>query len=137
MKLVKIWKVLPSPFFLAFGKGSELDMHGSNQYVFRLCPGKVLEPWQSEAVGRILVHGLVLTGYLPVFMNKAQHFYILTRSTPSDDTLLECFLETICILERQLLEQALKCIFFEETMTLKLADLFSQYDTMGIQILSV
>ena len=70
-------------------------------------------------------------------MNKAQLFYILTRSTPSDDTLLEYFLETICILERQLLEQPLKCIFFEETMTLKLADLFSQYDTMGIQILSV
>ena len=99
-------------------------MHGSNQYVFRLWPGKLLAPRQSHAVGRILVHGLVLAGYLL--------FDILTPSTPSDDTLLEWLLETICISERQSLEQAMQCIFLEETMRLKLAGLFSQYDTMGI-----
>ena len=106
-------------FFSSFWESFRIEyMHSSNQYVFRLSPGKVFAPRQSEAVGRILVHGLILTGHLQVFMNKALLFHILTQSTPSDGTLLKCFLESVCTSERQLLEQALQCLFFEETMRL-------------------
>ena len=42
----------------------------------------------------------------------------------------EFFLEAICTSERQLLEQAFQCLLLGETMRLK--NLFSQYDPMGI-----
>ena len=42
------------------------------------------------------------------------------------------FLKTICASEGEWLEASLEWLFFEETMRLKLADVFSQCDTMGI-----
>ena len=119
MKLVKIWKVLPCPFFQAFGKVSELNICIAQTSTYFVFPQErfLLLGNQKQLVD-FMVNGLILTGYLPVFMNKALLFHIHMQSTPSDGTLLKCFLEPICTSERQLLEQALQCLFFEETMRL-------------------
>ena len=97
MKLVKIWKVLPCPFFQAFGKVSELNILIAQTSTYFVFPQEtfLLLGNQKQLVD-FMVNGIILTGYLPVFMSKALLFHIHTQSTPSDGTLLKCFLEPIC-----------------------------------------
>ena len=50
---------------------------------FTIKPEMVLSKDQTMAAGRILVHGFLLTCYLPIFIGKAQLYFILTGKKPS------------------------------------------------------
>ena len=76
-------------------------------------------------VGRILVHGFILTGYLPLNINHAVLFKILTVKTPSANFITKCYLDCLNDADRLLIERALTSENFDMAITVQLVELFS------------
>ena len=66
-------------------------MGAVQKYIF-FNPTQVLSSAECKAVGRILIHGFFLTGFLPLSMNHALLFYLASSVEPSDNLLMMAFL---------------------------------------------
>lgn len=74
-----------------------LNIYGSgDSYVYlKTNPSNVLKRRQYEAIGSIFIHGLVLCGYLPLKLNKAVLYYLITGKYPNDDLIEVEFLKCL------------------------------------------
>ena len=103
-------------------------MGAVQKYIF-INPTQVLSPAECKAVGRILIHGFLLTGFLPLRINHALLFYLVRGVEPSDNLLMMSFLSSIQENERILLNDATSTTdSFDERMKLKIAAFFSFHE---------
>ena len=116
-------------FFSSFWQRFRIKcMYSSNYYVFYLCPGKPLV--QPEPVGRILVHGLILTGCLPIFMNKALVFAFFRSQLPVMKLFWNVF-QKQSVLQRDSYKKKLDSAIYEteisRAVVFKVTDLFNSF----------
>jgi len=82
-------------------------MKGSREFFIHLTPGNLLSISSFRAFGRILQHGYLLTRHLPLFLNKAQLFFLLTSNMPSDAMVVEGFLSSVSELDETILRSTI------------------------------
>lgn len=83
--------------------------------------------------GRIMLHGFILTGYLPINLNSALILSLLTSRDPSKDLLLECFLKSFTTSEEQFLKRSLNYEApFSPEERMRLANIFCHYPVKTI-----
>ena len=73
---------------------------GHHQLYLQMLPGLVsrFSKERLEAMSRILLHGFLVCGFLPINLNNASLFFILSGHLPSNTYFKECFLN--CVEER-------------------------------------
>lgn len=87
-----------SSFWVRFAND---HIQGESSKYFCLTPQFGLSDEQLLAAGRILIHGFVLTGYLPIHVSYAQLFLILTGRMPSSSLSETSFLATLTDSDQQ------------------------------------
>ena len=68
-----------STFWLEFAK----SFLGKDKVYLTINPSQIMESDQLNAVGRVLMHGYVLCGYLPYLFNASIMYLILVGHEPS------------------------------------------------------
>ena len=97
-------------FSLFWYEAENVYFKGSIQKFPSLKPDRcLLDMETSTALGRILLHGYVLVGFLPLRFSHACLFYVLTGQEPTTDLLIDSFLQCIDENEKHLLLEAMKC----------------------------
>ena len=74
---------------------SNAYLKGEQQKCFTLSPQLDLTDKELLSAGRILLHGFILTGYLPIHISHEQLFYIFTGTVPSVNTMEKSFLQSL------------------------------------------
>ncbi|XP_057316242.1 uncharacterized protein LOC130657278 isoform X2 [Hydractinia symbiolongicarpus] len=121
---------LTKEFFSSFWiKFSEQYLKGENQKYFTVQPEPVLTDAQLKAVGMILVHGFLLTGYLPLMINNSQLFIILSGKEPSSESMATSFLSVIGETNKQLILKAKQMSCYDNSLKMSLVRLLSMYES--------
>jgi len=107
-------------------------MKGSREFFIHLTPGNLLSISSFRAFGRILQHGYLLTRHLPLFLNKAQLFFLLTSNMPSDAMVVESFLTSVSELDETILKSTLGKASFDADLDAKSMDIMNCYDIRGL-----
>ena len=80
------------------------------------------------AAGRILVHGYILLGYLPININPCYLYFIPTGSTPAAKHVVVSFLNALPVADQRLIDDATRLHSFSESLTAQLTALFGTMD---------
>ncbi|XP_057299552.1 uncharacterized protein LOC130630175 isoform X3 [Hydractinia symbiolongicarpus] len=121
---------LTKEFFSSFWiKFSEQYLKGENQKYFTVQPEPVLTDAQLKAVGMILVHGFLLTGYLPLMINNSQLFIILSGKEPSSESMATSFLSVIGETNKQLILKAKQMSCYDNSLEMSLVRLLLMYES--------
>ena len=98
---------LTSEFFSLFWKSFfNHYCKGHTMQFIELHPQNIPTSSVCLSAGRILLHGFIFTGYLPINLNSALIFSLTSRD-PSKDLILDCFLKSFTTSEEQFLKQSL------------------------------
>ena len=116
-----VWKDLREKF-----------MTGENLSRISLAHGNIRGEADYQSIGRILEHGFSLVGYVPIFLNPAQLYFLTTGSPPSKEMLLKSFLECLSEYDSSTLKRALEMDIFDQEFKVKLIDLLSSYQIKGL-----
>jgi len=95
-------------------------------------PGNLPSSEELEAIRRILEHGFKLTRFVPLFLNPAQLYMILTTEIPSNDMVLESFLSCFSNRDANILKQAIVKDVFDNELKEDLINLLASYDIRGL-----
>ena len=99
---------LTKEFFSLFWKTlSSKVMYGAKELYIQSKPDLLYDSVDYEIFGRILVHGYILTGYLPIRLNNATLYHVLTGRKPSKDILKSSFLNCLSRADQDLVVNAL------------------------------
>ena len=80
------------------------------------------------AAGRILVHGYILLGYLPININPCYLYFILTGNTPAAKHVAVSFLNALPVSDQRLIDDAIRLHSFSESLTARLTALLGTMD---------
>lgn len=116
-----VWKAIRERF-----------LTGENYSRFYVAPGNLCSVKEYVVFGRILEHGFDLVGFVPIFLNQAQLFFIMTGVVPSIDLILKGFYDCLAASEVDLIKEAIMMDNFDEEFKSKLMDLFSSYEIKGL-----
>ena len=105
-----VWKAIREKF-----------LTGENYSRFFVAPGYLCLVKEYVVFGRILESGFDLVGFVPIFLNQAQLFFIMTGVVPSIDLIFKGFYDCLAASEVDLFD-------FDEEFKSKLLDLFSSYE---------
>ncbi len=84
---------------------------------------------ELQAVGRILMHGFLLCGYMPYFMNASVLFWLLVGCEPSSEMLLTEFLESLDEGDKHLINTSLDGnTELREEVKIRLGAFLAKYD---------
>ena len=86
---------LTREFFSLFWQNWAKKLNGNNKLYISLNPTKMIDEEELRAVGRILLHGYILCGYLPYYVNAGVLFWLLVGREPSSEMLLTEFVESL------------------------------------------
>ena len=81
-----------------------------------------------KAVGRILVRGFLLTGYLPIYINHPLLYRVPTGNEPSLEYCRENFIHALNEMDESLIEEATTTEAFANEMKNRLAAVLSNFD---------
>eukprot|EP00112_Aurelia_sp_Birch-Aquarium-sp1_P014883 Seg3245.3 transcript_id=Seg3245.3/GoldUCD/mRNA.D3Y31 product="hypothetical protein" protein_id=Seg3245.3/GoldUCD/D3Y31 len=87
----------------------------------------MLPDHQCNAVGRILLHGSPLCGYLPYYLSPSILFWLLARTEPSNRIMLQQFCESIGKGDGKIVREAIKMEVLTHEAKLHLAVILGQY----------
>ena len=79
-----VWKAIREKF-----------LTGENYSRFFVAPGYLCLVKEYVVFGRILESGFDLVGFVPIFLNQAQHFFIMTGVVPSIDLILKALYDCL------------------------------------------
>ena len=68
---------------------------GHTYYHFEVSPQTIVTPETLHAIGRVLLHGFLLTGYLPLSLDPGLLFYLLTGKEPCEDIIVSGLLKSL------------------------------------------
>ena len=105
---------------------------GNDQLYLNIDPNNLLKPYQCKAAGSILVHGLVLTGYVPYYLNQAVLYKLVCQLEPSQSLINNSFFSCLDQRDRHLLESAESMESFDNETKLQLATMLSGHDFLGM-----
>ena len=80
------------------------------------------------AAGRILVHGYILLGYLPININPCYLYFILTGNTPATKHVAVSFLNALLVSDQRLIDDAIRLHSFSESLNARLTALLGTMD---------
>ena len=110
-----------------------LNARGANEQVNLEPNPLVLDESYHQAVGRILVHGYVVTGFLPTRLNTSTLYRLLSGREPSTDLCVTSYLKSIVPGERSFIEEKLKeTATFDIDEKVRLATIFESFRLPGI-----
>ena len=81
---------------------------GGNKYFFSVKPGRSLTTKEIQSLANILITGYITTGYLPLFVNQALLYRLLSGKIPSSKFTTSSFMECLDNNDFNLIESALK-----------------------------
>ena len=102
---------------------------GETQRYFKLSPSTVINITSAQATGRILLHGYLVCGYLPHFINHATLYYILAHKDPSTEIVTKAFKECLDESTQKCIEDMENVSTLTSDLTHRLIMFFSQHDT--------
>ena len=93
-----------------------------------LAPRNIPSISLCESAGRILLHGFLLIGYLPININPCVLFKVLTFMDPSDEFALDTFLKSFVSTEEEFLRSLLRLEFdFSMVSKIKLMNILASF----------
>ena len=120
---------LTREFFSLFWQNWAKKLAGSNKLYISLNPTKVIGSEELHAVGKILMYGYILCGYLPYFVNASVLFWLLVGREPSSEMLFTEFMESLDEGDKLLVNTSLNDVDeISEEMTTRLGAYLAKYD---------
>ena len=122
----EIFSLFWKSFFNHYCKGHTMQF-------IELHPQNIPTSLVCLSAGRILLHGFILTGYLPINLNSALICSLLTSRDPSKDLILDCFLKSFTTAEEHFLKRSInyKAPFSPEER-MRLANILCHYPVQTI-----
>ena len=96
-------------------------LSGNARKYFAVDTCSVMATDDLKAVGRILVHGFLLTGYLPLYINHSLLYKVLTGNEPSLEYCREHFILALDEMDKSLIEEATTAEALTDDMKKRLA----------------
>eukprot|EP00112_Aurelia_sp_Birch-Aquarium-sp1_P016971 Seg3891.2 transcript_id=Seg3891.2/GoldUCD/mRNA.D3Y31 product="E3 ubiquitin-protein ligase TOM1-like" protein_id=Seg3891.2/GoldUCD/D3Y31 len=123
---------LTREFFSIFWSDFTQKLPGNARRYFAVDPCSVMSIDDLKAVGRILVHGFLLTGYLPIYINHSLLYKVLTGNEPSLEYCRENFLLALDEMDKSLIDQATTTEAFSDDIKNRLAAVLCNF---GVRVL--
>ena len=123
---------LTREFFSIFWQQFISALAGADRKYFSIDPCNVLSLDEVGAVGRIILHGFILTGYLPTYITPAALFTVFTGRLPSTKYCLDSFISCLDTGDKSLLERAITAESINEETKVNLAAFLGNF---GIAVL--
>ena len=121
-------------FFCTFWKRfSELYANGDRKKYFRIGIESTVDSNLFAAAGRILLHGFILLGYVPPYLNKAVIFMQLSGKMPSNAFITDSYLECISENSENKIKNALED--YDNVSKVELAELFVNFNLESTRLL--
>ena len=122
-------------FFSSYWRSSLTAwLGGHNNSYFKLSPGIDVSKERLEAMGRILLHGYLVCGFLPIYLNNASLFYVLTGKMPTKEFFKESFLACLDEKASRLVQQGESAAQFSSELQHNLLVYFSQHEFLNCQL---
>eukprot|EP00112_Aurelia_sp_Birch-Aquarium-sp1_P008587 Seg1949.11 transcript_id=Seg1949.11/GoldUCD/mRNA.D3Y31 product="hypothetical protein" protein_id=Seg1949.11/GoldUCD/D3Y31 len=123
---------LTREFFTIFWQQFTPALAGADRKYFLIDPCNVLSLDEVGAVGRIILHGFILTGYLPTYITPAVLYTVFTGRLPSTKYCLNSFISCLDTGDRSLLERVITAESINEETKVNLAAFLGNF---GIAVL--
>ncbi|XP_066931326.1 mucin-2-like isoform X4 [Clytia hemisphaerica] len=107
-------------------------MCGDNLKRFVVTPGNIPTKEELEALGRVLQHGVTLQRFVPIFINEAQLYMVLTTEIPTDQMVLKTFLSCFSERESDILKHAIDATIFDPKMKDSLMSILTSFQIRGL-----
>ena len=121
-------------FFCTFWKRfSELYATGDREKYFRIGIKSTVESDLFAAGGRIVIHGFILLGYIPPYLNKAVIFMLLSVKMLSNAFITDSYLECISENSENKIKNALDD--FDSVSKVELAEAFVNFNLESPRLL--
>eukprot|EP00794_Sanderia_malayensis_P004921 gene4921-5568_t len=91
-------------------------------------PVSMMNVDELNAIGRVLLHGYILCGYLPYYINYGVLYWILTGQEMSGELMLEQFIQSLDEGDKSLINTALTEAILTENTRIHLAAILGKYD---------
>ena len=104
-----------------------LSEYGAGESIkyLSLSPDVCVSEDELCAAGRILLHGFLLTGFIPLSLNHAVLFKLLTGRDPSNKITTRSYLACLSETDQHTLDVAKSVTSYDSIMQVKLAEIFS------------
>eukprot|EP00794_Sanderia_malayensis_P021313 gene21313-23386_t len=119
---------LTREFFSQFWQNWAQKLVGHNKKFINLVPNSLIGAEELGAIGRILVHGYILCGYLPYFVNSSVLYWLLVGREPSLDLIFNEFFLSLDEGDQHLVTAALDSAEISEEMKIQLGAFLATYD---------
>eukprot|EP00794_Sanderia_malayensis_P007613 gene7613-8453_t len=122
------WEGLTREFFCQFWQNWAQKLVGHNKMFINLVPNSLMGAEELGAIGRILVHGYILCGYLPYYINSSVLYWLLVGREPSLDFIFNEFFHSLDEGDQHLVTAALESDEISEEMKIQLGAFLATYD---------
>ena len=115
-------------FFSAFWQEfNKRYSSGAGKNFISLTCSNILDHESIIAIGRILIHGFLVAGYIPIFINTSTLYSIMSQKQPSDNFLFDHFVECLDSGDRNLVSSAVIKETYDDSFRLRLAAFFGNH----------